>query len=122
MSIDSLFDGSNAHLLKNDCADIEQQLANTTKQIVMLRDALQSLVSAKAVKYSTGRTPEYEQMRIIAWGKATQALAATNDLSGYILCDAEPVGKVTGDRQAGMFITTTHGTMLYKAKEPCVIA
>jgi hypothetical protein len=71
--------------------ELMQQLANATKQNVLLRDALQRLVSAKAVKDSVGKTPEYEQMRIIAWGKATLALDATADLAGLVVCDAEPV-------------------------------
>ena len=58
----------------------KEQIEQYKKQIVMLREALE------------------EASNILAdnqlWGACTlcnKALAATNDLSGYILCDAEPI-------------------------------
>lgn len=57
--------------------ELEQQLNNAQKQIVMLRDALQHNLNAP-------REPD-------AVDDGFAALAATQDLSGMVLCDAEPV-------------------------------
>jgi len=78
---------------------LKQQLANATKQIVMLREfvkLLRDYIPASAIGNMT----------------VQEALAATADLSDCILCDAEPYtySTIWEDGEA----TTTP---LYKAKE-----
>jgi hypothetical protein len=63
---------------------LEQQLAEREKQIVELREAL--------VKISNEQVVNTTSFQI-----ATKALAATKDLSGLVLCDAEPVAFVSDD-------------------------
>jgi hypothetical protein len=58
-------------------AILKQQLANSNKQNVLLRDAIEEGLST----YLVPRT-----------ARIMEALTATQDLSGYIVCDAEPVG------------------------------
>ena len=60
---------------------IEEENAALRLQINVLRDALQFLIATKELKESVGKTPEYEQMRIIAWGKATVAISSTPEQS-----------------------------------------
>lgn len=96
---------------------LEQQLSNTIKQNVLLRDAL-----GMAMDYFNG----------MPWASSTvvnckEALAATADLSGCIICDAEPAMKVirneagqvvaqSGD--GGYFDISAHvGKSFYLAKE-----
>jgi len=54
----------------------EQQLASEQANVTLLRDALHAVVKAHGYE---GGTP-------------VEALSATQDLSGYVLCDAQPVG------------------------------
>jgi hypothetical protein len=79
----------------------EQQLAEREKQIVMLREALSRFYDSWINGYSVIETAAVEI--------AQEALAATADLSGLVLCDAEPVGdmRYSSDRRIP----------LYKAKE-----
>jgi hypothetical protein len=63
--------------------ELEQQLAEREKQIVLMRDALEYAWK-----------PSYETNGITGARMANEALAATQDLSGLVLCDAEPVGYI----------------------------
>ena len=65
--------------------DLKQQLDNATKQVVLARDAVAALE-----KFGTTVAPSSSFWEEI-WPEYEKALAATADLSGYILCDAEPV-------------------------------
>jgi hypothetical protein len=65
-----------------DVANVRQQLAEAQKQIVMLRDALHSISLCEFNSMSSRQ----EMGRL-----SRKALAATADLSGYILCDANPI-------------------------------
>jgi hypothetical protein len=95
-------------------SELEQQLANATKQNVLLREFASRLAKQVPEK------PDYwcscgQCERNIS--DAQDELDATADLAGLVVCDAVPVGKVSGDRQAGMFVVIPHGTQLYQAKE-----
>jgi hypothetical protein len=57
-------------------------LANATKQNVLLRDAL-----VNAHEFIGDSIESYETAK-----QRIEALAATDDLAGLILCDAEPAG------------------------------
>jgi hypothetical protein len=85
-----------AQLLKN--ADILGEAADALdhkdKQIVMMRDALEWIR-----KYGTSGE--------LAFRVAQGALIDTQDLSKYILCDADPVGRLIGEEEP-----------LYKARKP----
>lgn len=58
---------------------LEQQLVEREKQIVMLRETLKD-----ANEYAMSQADYCPN-------EAQEALAATKDLSGLVLCDAEPV-------------------------------
>jgi hypothetical protein len=88
---------------------LKQQLANATKQNVLLRDAL-----GMAMDYFNG----------MPWASSTvvnckEALAATQDLAGLVVCDAEPAGTFMGCVEEGKAYQATHPNSypLYKAKE-----
>jgi hypothetical protein len=72
-------------------AELEQQLANLEKQIVMLRSVVEMSFAPNREK----------------------ALAATQDLSGLVLCDAEPVAKWYGTSWSDV----PDGEPLYKARK-----
>ena len=78
-------------------------LQEAKKQIVMLRGLL--------VRYRK-ETPAGNQPHMIC-NEVDEALDATQDLSGYILCDAEPVAKW---KEVG-WSDIPDGEPLYKAKE-----
>jgi hypothetical protein len=90
---------------------LEQQLAEAQKQIVMLRNALKEWQRAEG------------DYGLIQADKAiAKALAATQDLSGLVLCDAEPVGVIDEDDYArwGDIYADADvglGTPLYKARK-----
>jgi hypothetical protein len=107
---------------------IAQQLTEREKQIVMLRDALKDI---KAVAKSSVITHGYDIHHNHNIGLCVKALAATADLSGYILCDAEPVCFIPDDaidqltppkiRLLSVPLITYNGqnhSPLYKAKDP----
>jgi hypothetical protein len=64
--------------------DLKQQLAEREKQIVVLRNHMAWALSHYSLRVGAGAYLE-------------KALASTDDLSGYILCDAVPFGKVAGE-------------------------
>jgi hypothetical protein len=55
---------------------LEQQLTEREKQVVMMRDTLEQVT---------------DRMNASDWARVGKALAATQDLSGLVLCDAKPV-------------------------------
>lgn len=61
-----------------DRDELRQQLADSQKEIALLRWYLGEIAELSNCQWSCD--------------KATKALAATDDLSGYILCEKEPVG------------------------------
>jgi hypothetical protein len=92
--------------------DLEQQLAEREKQIVMLRELLE-IVQERGDLYSS----DHAAIRA--------ALDATQDLSGLVLCDAEPVAwidlsKLTGNGMAYAteFKLSDRQTQLYARKQP----
>jgi hypothetical protein len=105
-----------ANLEKNDCLPVpmsewqkmEQQLAEAQKQIVMLREVV-------VIAAQRGDLFEHDQ------AQAEAALAATDDLSGLVLCDAEPVAYVVGDVRGNfgaLLVGMEPSTKLYKARKP----
>jgi hypothetical protein len=91
---------------------LERQLEEARKQNVMLRDAL------KDVDLHCNASAHSKKFR--------EALAATNDLSDCILCDAVPQAVVKGAPQGQIFKTIQflvqaggipNGTKLYKARK-----
>lgn len=81
-------------------ADRNQKLAAEQAKNVRLREALQFLIATKELKESVGKTPEYEQMRIIAWVKATVALSSPSDTSAL-----EAIVKKAGEKMRENCIT-----------------
>ena len=79
--------------LEDTAARVMQQLAHREKQIVMLRDALET---CEVGDFSTGHViyPSFDEKLV------NEALAATDDLDGVILCHAEPVGS---DFEGGLY-------------------
>jgi len=81
--------------------ELEQQLDNATKQNVMLREALEAERKLRVF----GQSPECGQthwesirdMRRTVYDATERALAATDDLKGVHLCDAEQVAFRTFD-------------------------
>jgi hypothetical protein len=74
------------HDLPEKAEELQQQLANATKQNVLLRDALHFLMKCKQ--------GEFCDNYVDAERKAKDALDATADLAGLVVCGAEPVAKV----------------------------
>lgn len=106
--------------------ELEKQLATAQKQIAMLRNWLKAVcnpISHMQSKLADGQrldgsmaiqlssNPEYLK------GLAQEALGATADLSGYILCDAEPVAEISHAGVPSFFVEVDTGTKLYVAKE-----
>jgi hypothetical protein len=83
----------------DDIESLKQQLAEREKQIVMLRDTLEQVT---------------DRMNASDWARVGKALDATKDLSGLVLCDAEPVAKWYG---AG-WSEISDGEPLYLRKQP----
>ena len=71
--------------LQDENEALRQQLADHIKREVMLRDALET---CEVGDFSTGHViyPSFDEKLV------NEALAATADLSGLVLCDAEPAG------------------------------
>ena len=93
-----------------DIESLQKQLANREKQIVMLRGAL--------IKERDDQGQN--DFEIAPW--IVEALDATDDLSGCILCDAEPVGTTAPDYGTGKCFAWIAGMdfeqPLYKARKP----
>ena len=68
---------------------LKQQLAKREKQIVMLRDCLKWANDLARDHKDFGLVPEDYEMS----ANSKTALAATEDLSNCILCDAEPAAE-----------------------------
>ena len=84
-------------VIENQQAAIEslrQQLADHIKREVMLRDALDRLICMD-VAYQRG------PVVVAAVELAVEALAATADLSGVILCHAEPIAHMYQHDETG---------------------
>ena len=75
---------------------LRQQLADSQKQVTLLRDALKSIHAIEDKLFGSD-WEEIDEARDIA----NVALAATADLSGVILCHAEPVAWQTFDGEGG---------------------
>ena len=106
--IDSLYGTTyeeRAQLAEAKVDRLEQQLANATKQIVMLR----SYLKRWAFTQSEDECAHFE---------VQEALAATDDLSGYILCDAEPAWYEITARDGTQYALTTTPTLLGHTSEP----
>jgi len=75
---------------------LEQQLAEREKQIVMLREHAKAirghmkLYRLFSCEGSDSYDPEYAEKNLDKVSEHAEALAATADLSGCILCDAKP--------------------------------
>ena len=77
------------------------------KQNVLLRELIATLHKGGVMGF------DKDGMRLCA-----EALDATADLAGLVVCDAEPVGYVTSDGfYAGYNKDDAVGTYIYKAKE-----
>jgi hypothetical protein len=76
------------HLEIDDC---HKRIIANYKHIVTLRTAMNTAIQATKEGYIYNFSCEL----------FTEALAATQDLSGYILCDAEPVAWSTFDGEGG---------------------
>jgi hypothetical protein len=74
------------HTASELISEMKQQLAEREKQIVLLREMVE-----KVMVNLSGAD----------WLAANDALDATQDLSGYILCDAEPVGTTAPEYATG---------------------
>ena len=111
---------ASAEVLAEQCGKMRQQLADSQKREVMLRDAL------KKIKISEDCGCGFP-CDCYSWATmseiAKEALAATADLKGVILCHAEPVGwcgtsgvgeLIVSKSKVWNFLTTP----LYRAWEP----
>ncbi len=88
----------------HDLTVAEEQLSDSQKREVMLRDALDDLASCMQGVIEGDYTPDSFTLQ-----PANTALAATDDLSGYILCEKEPVSQ---ERIGGLTV------LLYRARKP----
>ena len=71
-------------------SDVEQQLTNATKQNVVLRNEIKGVIGwASSKQYSL---PD----AVIS--NLNEALAATADLAGLVVCDADPCWRIYWDR------------------------
>ena len=97
---------------REEIESLRQQLA-ASLAACKVKDAFLHIVTVE-IRWSGD--PMYEA--------ACKALAATQDLSGLVLCEAEPVGKYTGtESEYGyQFVQLDYdveiGTPLYKARKP----
>ena len=88
MSLEQAYDQKCA-----ECVSLREQLAVREKQIVMLREAID-------------RQPYTMDKQVC------EALAATDDLDGYILCEKEPVEVYDGTEGTNDYVK------LYRARRP----
>jgi len=85
----------NAHQIAYE-AQAERELAEREKQIVMLREHAKAirghmnLYRLFSCEGSDSYDPEYAEKNLDKVSEHAEALAATADLSGCILCDAKP--------------------------------
>jgi hypothetical protein len=87
--------------------ELEQQLAEREKQIVMLRKSL-----LDAHNFIGDDVEAYETAK-----RRIDALAATDDLSGCILCDAEPITKIKHYDEVGLEHDIFLSTPLYARRK-----
>ena len=80
-------------------ADMREQLTEIKKQNVVLRGAVEELLYNKAGDYTDDI--------------AEQALAVTQDLSGYRLCDVDPVGKILSEEEMGIGYDQKAGNVIW---------
>ena len=95
---------ASAEVLAEQCDKMCQQLETSQKREVMLRDAL-----------------EYHQAQTRPIQRTEEALAATDDLDGLILCDREPAAIVYRDYGGNGAILQTEladDEPLYRTKGP----
>jgi hypothetical protein len=114
------------HLEIDDC---HKRIIANGKQIVMLRetvawyaDEARAISQNMLAKQDIAVLASVQVLSLDAGSRAEKALAATQDLSGLVLCDAEPVGVVDEDDDArwGDIYTDADvrvGTKLYKARK-----
>jgi len=108
---------------ENYIKTLEQQLANATKQIAAMRERLLTLVryaeESNDCQYGTLST------RLVL-DIAKEALDATADLAGLVVCDAVPVGHFAQEYMGGpvIYVQVNHSNKddfgvipLYEAKE-----
>ncbi len=106
--------------LMGDVNHLGHRLAASQKREVMLRGYLEKIAFSR-----TGKCTDLAQELFDREDLASEALAATADLDGLILCHAEPVGEVkrhTGSLKDMAIIVWTgkqpeEGTKLYSPKE-----
>ena len=79
---------ASAEVLAEQCDKMRQQLETSQKREVMLRDAL-----------------EYHQAQTRPIQRTEEALAATADLDGLILCEKKPVAWLRDDDKGGSINT-----------------
>jgi len=92
--------------------DLKQQLDNATKQVVLARDAVAALE-----KFGTTVAPSSSFWEEI-WPEYEKALAATADLAGLVVCDAEPAIWLSIDGQDFSYQQSARFTTpRYEAKE-----
>ena len=95
---------------------MKQQLAERDKRIVLLRPLLAR--ASEAIGRFTS-DEGWAQTDMDTMDDIDSTLAATDDLSGYILCDAEPVGfKSIEYGVLSESKTNQRDIPLYKAKTP----
>lgn len=79
---------------------ISTYAGNLEKQVVMLRDALAKLAIHEVYESDVADF-------------ASEALAATDDLSGYILCEREPVGHGLFDTDGKCYTIGQHRSSMH---------
>lgn len=98
------------------------RIAELERQITLLRDALEAERKLRIF----GQSPECGQthwesirdMRRAVYDATEDALAATYDLSGLVICDAEPAAWLSKDGQDFSYQQSARFTTpLYEAKE-----
>ncbi len=96
--------------LQNENESLRQQLADSQKCEVMLRVALERLVTERRAGLAS----------LEGWDAAREALAATADLKDMILCHAEPVAYLDANygfmRCGNVADSLSIGTQLYAPK------
>ena len=113
----------NFALEHDDKLELEQQLAHREAQIVMLREALERvrghgrLYNLFSCVGSDSYDPECADLNAQKCRKiAEEALAATDDLSGFVLCEKEPVATASVGQLAT--VEFSHGIALRSLVPP----
>lgn len=112
-NLDEMYEDACAQLTK-----AHNMIDALEKQVVMFRGLIvAALAEIKATGESEGVLFGADQQ---IDEKLEQALAATQDLSGLVLCDAEPVASVVGDAKGNfgaLYVGLEPSTKLYKARK-----